>query len=244
MFLLAEPDLILLSKTSIMASPTIPPEEAKHLRPEIGLDSASVLEEVIDLLRKSGASIASETVVLVMLKNLLARLAKENGVEADLSTLTAEQEKKLQEALEQIAEQLKQAGLMGNEVNLQRLVRMLLRSHQPSKAKEKDEDGKDVEEDSFESLSPKEKARLKKLFTLFAVYEAYKITNPNQLAGETRQDNFINNLHMYGKEFAIKKTGSDMGLESKAIESMEKNHKSFAAQVMEFNKGKDTGWSR
>ncbi len=214
------------------------------LRPEIDIDSSAMLEAVIKQLQQSGASIDSETLMMVMLKNLMQRIAKENGKDIDLSNLTEAQEQQLEAALEAIAAKIQQAGVMTG-VDLRKLVRLLIHSHTKRKGREKDreKDGQEKDDD-FESLSPKEKKRLKELFKLFAMYEAYKVTNPNQLAGETREANFVNNLHMYGKDFALKKAGSDMGIDEKTLNEMEKNRHSFVEGLQNFNKGKDTGWSR
>lgn len=228
-----------------MPKDTTPPEQIDIISPQIDHDSADMLEDIIDVLKKSGASIEAETLILVMLKNLLARIAKENGQEADLNNLTEAQEQQLIEALEEIAEQLQQAGVMGQEEGLKKLIRVLVKSRIKQKEKGKQKAGEEHEqEEDFESLSPKEKERLKKLFKLFAIYEAYKITNPNQIAGETKQENFINNLQMYGKAFAIKKEGSDMGMDAKELDEMERNRKSFVEAITAFKQGKDTGWSR
>ena len=43
-----------------------------------------------------------------------------------------------------------------------------------------------------------------------AIYEIYKLTNPNRLAGETAMENFIKNVKTRGVEFAMKYDGHEM----------------------------------
>lgn len=225
--------------------PHTPPEDFNLILPDHSPETAKQLGEAINLLRKSGATIDIETLLLVLFKNILAGIAEEMDEELDIAQLTPRQEEKLAEVLEQIAKQLQQAGLVGQNEHIKKLVRLLIRSRQPQKPKEYDEDGKEKEdENEYESLAPAEKKRLQKLFQMFAVYEAYKITNPNQLAGETRLDNFIHNLALRGKDFAIHKTGSDMGMTHEETEKIVKQQHSFVQAIQDFNKGKDTGWSR
>ncbi len=42
------------------------------------------------------------------------------------------------------------------------------------------------------------------------IYEIYKITNPNRLAGETEMDNFIKNVKTRGLEVALKYDGHEL----------------------------------
>jgi hypothetical protein len=42
----------------------------------------------------------------------------------------------------------------------------------------------------------------------FMIYELYKMTNPRQIAGETKLDNFISNVLMYGIKEALQYAGS------------------------------------
>ncbi len=62
------------------------------------------------------------------------------------------------------------------------------------------------EEEHEEELEIDEKERQRRL--RLAMYEIYKIINPNQLAGETALDNFINNVKTRGIGEAMKYSGS------------------------------------
>ncbi|AZL15414.1 DUF5394 family protein [Rickettsiales endosymbiont of Stachyamoeba lipophora] len=64
---------------------------------------------------------------------------------------------------------------------------------------------------------PKEKGNIPKHVKEFIkqdllrafVYEFYKFVNPNQIAGETKMDNFINNVVYGGVKYAVKHAGKE-----------------------------------
>lgn len=60
------------------------------------------------------------------------------------------------------------------------------------------------EEEKEEELDEKEKQKALKII----IYEMYKIITPNQVAGETALENFINNVKTYGVKEAMKHEGS------------------------------------
>lgn len=60
------------------------------------------------------------------------------------------------------------------------------------------------EEEKWDELDEKEKQKQLK----FWIYEMYKMTNPNRLAGETALDNFINNVKTRGINVAMNYEGS------------------------------------
>ena len=56
-------------------------------------------------------------------------------------------------------------------------------------------------------LTAKSKENCKKILKIFAIYQVYKVMNPNRIAGETAKDNFKNNLLRGGEKFAAKYEG-------------------------------------
>lgn len=56
-------------------------------------------------------------------------------------------------------------------------------------------------------LNIEAKKNLKRIMKNFAVYEVYKIMNPKRIAGETKKDNYRNNLMHGGEKLASKYEG-------------------------------------
>ncbi len=57
------------------------------------------------------------------------------------------------------------------------------------------------------NITNRSKRNLKKLFKEFITYEIYKVMSPNQIAGETKLQNFLNNMHIGGFKLASKYAG-------------------------------------
>lgn len=64
----------------------------------------------------------------------------------------------------------------------------------------------DAQEEELEEELTKEEKEIK---LRAAIYEIYKITNPNRLAGETALENFIKNVKTRGVDFAMKHDGHE-----------------------------------
>ena len=71
--------------------------------------------------------------------------------------------------------------------------------------KKEKEEAQELEEEKEDELSKEEKSRRLRL----AVYEIYKILNPNRLAGETHIENFINNVITRGMKVAMEYEGKE-----------------------------------
>jgi predicted ATP-dependent endonuclease of OLD family len=56
-------------------------------------------------------------------------------------------------------------------------------------------------------LSTRAKKDLKKSIKNFAIYQVYKVINPKRIAGETKKDNYVNNLMHGGQKLASKYEG-------------------------------------
>jgi hypothetical protein len=95
------------------------------------------------------------------------------------------------------------------------------------KNKLKEDEEKDVEEEEEEELEQKTDDLLtkerKKIKARMAIYQIYKITNPERLAGETDVDNFIKNVKTRGIDVAMKYEGSKLAknFTAKEINNME-----------------------
>ena len=79
----------------------------------------------------------------------------------------------------------------------------------------------------------------KRIVTGFVVYEIYKAMNPKRIAGETKKDNYKNNLSKGGEKLASKYEGGKAPDLKKYGENEVKNIKN---QVKEFKKYE--GWKR
>lgn len=87
---------------------------------------------------------------------------------------------------------------------LEKIFGKKLRKKKEKEAKERKDNGElEEEEGKDDDLTPEEKKRRARL----AMYEIYKITNPQRIAGETEMDNFINNVKTRGLAVACKYEG-------------------------------------
>lgn len=94
----------------------------------------------------------------------------------------------------------------------------------------------ELEEEREEELSQEEKQRRLRL----AIYEIYKIFNPNRLAGETAIENFINNVQTRGIKTAMSYEGKEFAkyFNMEDLENVASYKKSFVAALeREGNKG-------
>lgn len=63
--------------------------------------------------------------------------------------------------------------------------------------------------DNYFNISNQSREDLKKIIKNFAVYEIYKVMNPKRIAGETRKQNFVNNMMIGGINRAQKYAGGN-----------------------------------
>ncbi len=100
------------------------------------------------------------------------------------------------------------------------LLNLLTRVFKLDKKKEKSE-----EEEKFEELSKDQKAlRYRQI-----MYEAYKILNPERIAGETSLENFISNVLVRGIEVAREYDGKqyESHFDKENLNNLEANKKNF-----------------
>lgn len=88
-----------------------------------------------------------------------------------------------------------------------------------------------TQEDKYEYLTKESRNNLRKSIKRFTVYELYKFVNPRRIAGETRRDNFINNMIIGGLKRASRYEGGTkreiQTYSPKFIRNLEKQHRSF-----------------
>ncbi len=95
-----------------------------------------------------------------------------------------------------------------------------------SKKKEKD---KELEEEKEEKLSEEQK----KIRYQQIMYEAYKILNPERIAGETSLENFLSNVITRGIEVAREYDGAqyENNFSKKEIQNLDSNKESFVDKL-------------
>lgn len=90
---------------------------------------------------------------------------------------------------------------------------------------EMEKDNLELEEEKWDELDEKEKKRRLNIW----IYEIYKITNPNRLAGETSLDNFINNVKTRGIKVALEYDGGSFAkkFEKEDLANLESHKQGF-----------------
>ncbi len=84
------------------------------------------------------------------------------------------------------------------------LTRKLMKDINPEM---ENEFGRISHKDRAYMLDAKAKQNFKKIMKNFAVYEVYKVMNPNRIAGETAKENYRHNLSRGGQKLASKYEG-------------------------------------
>ncbi len=89
----------------------------------------------------------------------------------------------------------------------------------------------EIPKDKNEYLNQKSRENLKQIIRRFVIYEAYKILNPRQIAGERRRENFVSNAILRGVEEAKKYAGGTTAelktYSPKFINQLGQQHKHF-----------------
>ena len=82
----------------------------------------------------------------------------------------------------------------------------------------------------IEIMNKKHKHSFREFLRRMATYELYKAMNPNQIAGETKEENFINNAILRGVKKALKYEGialNENKLDPMAYKILEEAHAKF-----------------
>ena len=201
------------------------------------------LQSIIDTLSEAGVSF-SEDLFTTLIRQLLSQLSYQFGQKLSLATLTDDQKDALEEELDRIAKAVEKTGSISNiNIVLAHMKKRIRREY--IKVREKD----------LAPLDKKSQKDYTQFLKLSVIYEIYKLTSPNQLAGQTALDNFITNSQIRGEDFAIDNTGiaDESRLENlarAALRVLTSHHKKEIAEDtnsflhrVEINKGKD-GWER
>ena len=105
------------------------------------------------------------------------------------------------------------------------------------KKKKKAKDSEDKDKENEEELEIEEELAIEEKQRRFrlAIYEVYKVVNPNRLAGETSLDNFLNNVRTRGIEVARQHDGKEFEkkIDSKEIENLDSQKKAFQDQLLD-----------
>ncbi len=205
------------------------------LEPYLEEDYESELKDIFEELEKNDDIGAAIDAILEQTDDLLEIQAKTVLLIKQHLKLRAKEKKKKQD----ITKDEKELEIIEEEINkdITELARRLL--------KQLDQD-LDIailsKKDRAFILDKKAKKDFKRIIEGFAVYEIYKVMNPRRIAGETKKQNFKNNLFVGGKGLAMKYEGgkkADLAKYStKELTLMQKQAKDFRKN------GGEKGWSK
>jgi hypothetical protein len=195
------------------------------------------LDMIIDQLKRSGLKYNAqdlEAMIILWLKSIIERFA-DMGEEIDFNKLTADEKAKIMKEIESLVAKLKKSGVAVGSDQIQKLLIeglfVVLKKFQKKQKKEYE----------YEFLTEKDKKNIKAQLIRWAIYELYKIINPRQLAGETKMENFINNVLVGGIEYAKEYSGGSpeeiksYGFDSGFLKELEKSHKSHLKDPSELH---------
>ncbi|NRB11275.1 MAG: DUF5394 family protein [Rickettsiaceae bacterium] len=99
---------------------------------------------------------------------------------------------------------------------------------------ELEEDINKTKDKSLYHVKSKARENLKRILKVMAIYEIYKVMNPERIAGESKKDNYVHNMMRGGTKLASKYTG---GKESDLKNYSKGFIKDVAVQSKSFKKG-------
>lgn len=188
-------------------------------------------EEIADALKQmdEAPTQTADTVMVTLLKTLLEKISTDQSL--DFDSLSPEKQAMLLKEIERIAFFLaathatRFSAAQIKAILSEALYRCFSNKYQALQEEEKDR---------FHTLDEKTHKRLKEEAERMLAYEAHKILNPRQLAGETRQQNFENNVRTRGLKEAKKYAGGS----EEEIEKYSKSHvKELEKQHQQVKKG-------
>jgi len=169
-----------------------------------------------------------EDQVSALLKNMMNFFAKYVSEIPAFDSLTPGQQKTLLLRFNSVADNLSGRKIKSIEELLQVFLFTIL-----SGIGQTIEEAKEYTKE--ELLAKKQRDELRKLLRRAAAYEIYKITNPRELAGETKEQNFINNAIFLGVKEALKFAGLELSdlnkIDRKTIQTLELAHQSFQKSI-------------
>ncbi len=161
-----------------------------------------------------------EDQVIEMMQNMMNFFAKHVDEIPSFDTLTPEQKKILLLRFKGVAHSLPKRKIKFVDEMVQVFVFTVLSNIGASIEGVKDLSAQEL-------LNKKHKHQFREFLKKAADYELYKITNPNRLAGETREENFISNAILLGVKKALKYAGLEHSIDKidpNALKILEKAH--------------------
>ncbi len=164
-----------------------------------------------------------EDQVIAMMKNMMNFFAKHVEEIPSFDSLTPEQKRILLLRFKGVAHSLPKRKIKSVDEMVQVFVFTVLSNIGASI-----EGVKDLS--TQELLNKKHKHQFREFLKKAADYELYKIINPNQLAGETREENFISNAILLGVKKALKFAGLEHSMDKidpSALKILENAHQAL-----------------
>lgn len=164
------------------------------------------VKDIISTLKKAGLNISSaemESTIILALKAMLEKNMDSKGNIPSLQDLSKEQQQQLAENIANLIDNL---AAKGAKVRKEDIINFLVENIFKLYAQTKEQMHEEGVDD-YEFLNEKDKKRIKEELIKQAIYELYKMLNPRRIAGETKLENFINNVVVRGVEIASKYEG-------------------------------------
>ena len=163
-----------------------------------------------------------EILVIGLLEAIIKEIIDEHEGKIDVSILTQEQIKTLEQRLDKIAETIEKNQNFANKELAIKMLFMALHGALYKKFKKRIKEFQEQQEED------KHVTEYKKLLKRLFIYEFYKFTNPNRLAGEDPVENFINNVVRLGVEQALQiEKVSEATLDPEIASRLDQAHKNF-----------------
>jgi threonine synthase len=148
--------------------------------------------------------------VMEVIAQMLEEMAKDEVSAGDVGMAIKALES-MQGKLQQLSEEF-ELGEISEEELIQKFIGALQQEIQEKRHSQKQEE--------LDNLPDFVKKEIKRQIYQFFVYEFHKFSNPNQLAGETAKENFLNNVINKGVGFAMKFAGREYVNDKDTIETI------------------------
>lgn len=192
---------------------------------DLASENQDLKHRIAILLAKLESSDASEIEedVMPLLRNMMNFFARHVEEIPSFDSLTPEQQKALLAKFKEIASSIAGRKIRSIDEITQVFVFTIL-----SALGETVTSAKHLT--AIEIMNKKHKHAFREFLRRMATYELYKAINPNQIAGETKEENFINNAILRGVKKALKYEGislEESKLDPAAYKILEEAHAKF-----------------
>ncbi len=162
------------------------------------------LDNLADVLAKHfhNQSLKTQKDIQEYVIRILQQLSQSVHPSQGWEQLSSHQQHQINHIVQSIAGYIAHHHALNPEQIRQVLLGMLL-----AHLKKMQEKFKETEKEQDKSNDKEHEERKKRML----IYDAHKALNPNQLAGETRRENFENNLQHHGLNTALKNAGKEYG---------------------------------